>query len=72
MIDFNSALHDDPSASNNAIRLEPDLAKTEISGSAITVNALLLLRRAAEAGGPKLTVIGKPENIPETILAAKN
>lgn len=61
-----------PSASNNAIRLEPDLTKTEISGSAIAVNALLLLRRAAETDGPKLTAIGKPENFPETILAAKN
>src|SRR5262249_51383838 len=42
----------------HAIRLEPDLANTEISGSAVTANALLLLRRAAETGGLKLTATG--------------
>ena len=60
MLEFNSfkALHDEPSASNHAIRLEPDLADAEISGSAVTANALLLLRRAAETGGLKLTATG--------------
>jgi len=60
MLDFESfnALHDEPSASSHAIRLEPNLAKTEISGSAVTANALLLLRRAAETGGLKLTATG--------------
>ena len=45
-------------ASNPAIRLEPDLADGDISGSAVTANALILLRRAAEAGGLKLTATG--------------
>jgi len=60
MLDFDSfnALHDEPSASNNAIRLEPKLTDSEISGSAVTANALLLLRRAAETGGLKLTATG--------------
>jgi hypothetical protein len=46
MLDFNSlnALRHEPSAGNHAIRLEPDLADAEISGSAVTANALLLLR----------------------------
>ena len=60
MLEFDSfnALHDEPSASNHAIRLEPDLADAEISGSAVTANALILLRRAAETGGLKLTATG--------------
>jgi len=60
MLDFDSfnALHDEPSGSNRAIRLEPDLANAEISGSAVTANALILLQRAAEVGGLKLTATG--------------
>jgi hypothetical protein len=60
MLEFNSlnALRDKPSANNHAIRLEPDLADSEISGSAVTANALILLRRAAETGGLKLTATG--------------
>jgi hypothetical protein len=60
MLEFDSfnALHDEPSANNRAIRLEPDLADAEISGSAVTANTLLLLRRAAETGGLKLTATG--------------
>jgi hypothetical protein len=60
MLEFNSlnALRHEPSASNHAIRLEPELANAEISGSAVTANGLLLLRRAAEAGGLKLTATG--------------
>ena len=43
MLQFDSfnALHDEPSATNQAIRLEPTLTTTELSGSAITDNALL-------------------------------
>jgi hypothetical protein len=53
MLEFNSlnALRDEPSAKNHAIRLEPNLTSTEISGSAVTANELILLRRAAEIGG---------------------
>jgi hypothetical protein len=60
MLDFDSfnALHDEPSVSNHAIRLEPNLTDSEISGSAVTSNALLLLRRAAETGGLELTATG--------------
>jgi hypothetical protein len=60
MLEFDSlnALHHEPSASNQAIRLEPGLANAEISGSAVTANALILLRRAAETGGLKLTATG--------------
>ena len=60
MLDFDrfNALHDAPSVSNHAIRLEPDLADAEISGSAVTANALILLRRAAQTGGLKLTATG--------------
>jgi len=60
MLDFDSfnALHDEPSGSNRAIRLEANLTGTEISGSAVTANALLLLRRAAETSGLKLTATG--------------
>ena len=60
MLEFNSlnALRHEPSGTNHAIRLEPDLANEEISGSAVTANALLLIRRAAETGGLKLTATG--------------
>jgi hypothetical protein len=60
MLEFASfnALHDEPSARNRAIRLEANLSRIEISGSAATSNALFLLRKAAETGGLKLTATG--------------
>jgi hypothetical protein len=60
MLEFDSfnALHDEPSTNNHAIRLEPKLTATELSTSAVAVNTMLLLRRAAETGGLKLTVTG--------------
>src|SRR5258707_1124037 len=60
MLEFDSlnALRHEPSASNHAIRLKPDLADAGISGSAVTANALILLRRAAETGGLKPTATG--------------
>jgi hypothetical protein len=60
MLDYDSvnALRHEPSAGNHAIRLEPNLANAEISGSAVTTNAVLLLRRAAETSGLKLTATG--------------
>jgi len=59
MLEFDSlnALRHEPSTNNHAIRLEPDLGDAEISGSAVTANALILLRRAAQAGA-KLTATG--------------
>jgi hypothetical protein len=60
MLEFDSlnALRHEPSTNNHAIRLESDLGDAEISGSAVTANALILLRRAAETGGLKLTATG--------------
>jgi len=60
MLEFDSynALHEEPSAGNQAIRLEPNLSGTDLAGSAVTCNALLLLRRAADDGGLKLTATG--------------
>jgi hypothetical protein len=60
MLEFDSfnALHDEPSIDNNAIRLEPNLTATEVSASAVAVNTMLLLRRASETGGLKLTATG--------------
>jgi hypothetical protein len=60
MLEFDSfnALHHEPSASNQAIRLEPNLTEGDLSGSAVTRNALILLRRTIETGGLKLTPTG--------------
>jgi hypothetical protein len=60
MLEFDSfnALHDEPSANNKAIRLESNLTATEVSASAVAVNTMLLLRRAPETGGLKLTATG--------------
>ncbi len=53
-----NALHDEPSAANRAIRLEPHLTAAELSNSAATRATLLLLRRAADSDGLKLTATG--------------
>ena len=57
MLDFDSfnALHDEPSATNHAIRFEANLASTKISGSAITANTLVML--ALEQHGPLQAVL---------------
>jgi hypothetical protein len=67
MLEFDSfnALHDEPSASNHAIRLEPNLPPTDLSGSAVTRNALLLLRLSIETG-LKLTATG---NLSRAVVA---
>src|ERR1700751_588345 len=57
-VDSFNALHDEPSASNQESRLEHNLTATEILASAVTANAVLLLRRGAEIGGLKLTATG--------------
>jgi hypothetical protein len=62
---FNS-LHHEPSASNRAIRLEPNLNSTDLAGSGVTRTALILLRRAADPGGLKLTATG---NLSRTVVA---
>jgi hypothetical protein len=43
---------------NRTIRLEPGLPETDLSGSAIARNAQILLRRAIETDGLKLTAMG--------------
>ena len=60
-----NALHDEPSARNGAIRLEPKLSETDLSESAVTRTALALLQRAA-ADGLKLTATG---NLSRAIVA---
>jgi hypothetical protein len=68
MLEFASynALHHEPSAGNHAIRLEPGLTPTDLAGSAVTRNALILLRRAADVGGLKLTQTG---NLSRAVVA---
>ena len=45
-LDSFNALRNEPSANNQAIRLEPTLTTTVLSGSAITRNALVCFRGA--------------------------
>src|SRR5437764_2750973 len=52
------ALHEEPSATNRAIRLEANLNKSDLSGSTVARTARMLLERASEAGGLKLTATG--------------
>jgi hypothetical protein len=68
MLEFGSynALNHEPSADNQAIRLEPALTETDLSGSAVTRNAAILLRRAIETGGLKLTTTG---NLSRAVVA---
>jgi hypothetical protein len=67
-LDFDSynALHDEPSAGNRAIRLEPGLTVTDLSGSAVVRGAKTLLRHAVDVGGLKLTATG---NLSRSIVA---
>jgi hypothetical protein len=60
VLDFDSvnSLHHEPSAMNEAVRLEPNLAETELSGSAVARTAQMLLQLAIEQGGLKLTETG--------------
>jgi hypothetical protein len=60
MLEFESycALREEPSASNQVIRIEYKLTSEEISGSAVARNAHLLLRKAIERDGLKLTASG--------------
>ena len=60
MLGFDSfnALHEEPSATNRAIRLEANLNKSDLSGSTVARTARMLLERASETGGLKLTATG--------------
>jgi hypothetical protein len=68
MLDFGSynGLHNEPSGNNQAIRLEPNLTETDLAGSAVTRNARILLQRAVDAGGLKLTATG---SLPRAMVA---
>lgn len=54
---FNSLRHE-PSATNKAIRLEPNLTESDLLGSSVSQVAQILLGRAANRGGLKLTATG--------------
>src|SRR5229473_2813691 len=60
LLNFDSfnALRDEPSRDGSAIRLAANIADSDIAASAVARNALLLLQRAGNAGGLKLTASG--------------
>lgn len=61
-----NSLTQQPSASNRTIRLETNLTEGELSGSAVAGTARILLQRAIEAGGLKLTARG---NLSRAVVA---
>ena len=61
-----NALRREPSKENRALRLASDLTGVEIATSAVTRNTLILLRRAADGDGLKLTATG---NLSRTVVA---
>ena len=60
LLDFESfmALQRAPSKVNHALRLANDLTAAEVAGSAAARNAIILLRRAVDGDGLKLTATG--------------
>ena len=60
MLEFQSfnALQREPSRENHALRLASDLLAPEIDRSAVARNTLILLRRAVDSDGLKLTAAG--------------
>ena len=61
-----NALRREPSKDNRALRLASNLTAAEIATSAVTRNTLILLRRAADSDGLKLTATG---NLSRTVVA---
>ncbi len=61
-----NALRREPSKDNRALRLANDLTGVEIVGSAVARNTLILLSRAADSDGLKLTATG---NLSRTVVA---
>ena len=57
-IDDMKALQQEPSRENRALSLAYDLTETEIATSAVARNILIVLRRASEGDGLKLTQAG--------------
>jgi hypothetical protein len=68
MLEYDSynALHQEPSADNQAIRLQPGLTEADLAGSAVLRTARTLLQRAADNGGLKLTATG---NLSRSVVA---
>ena len=64
--DSYNALREEPSASNEAIRLESSLTLANLWGSAVARTAQTLLRHAADRGGLKLTATG---NLSRAVVA---
>lgn len=60
------SLRNEPSSSNRAIRLQPDLTQADLTGSAILRTASLVLRRAGDAGDLPLTATG---NLSRAVVA---
>ncbi len=61
-----NALRREPSKGNCALCLATNLTGAEIAASAVTRNTLILLRRAADSDGLKLTATG---NLSRTVVA---
>ena len=61
-----NALRREPSKDNRALRLANNLTTAEIAASAVTRNTLILLGRAADSEGLKLTATG---NLSRTVVA---
>jgi hypothetical protein len=61
-----NALRREPSKENRALRLASNLTAAEIAASAVTRNTLILLRRAADSEGLKLTETG---NLSRAVVA---
>ena len=68
MLEFDSynALHEEPSSRNKAIRLHPNLTASDLAGSAVAQTARILLQRAVDEGGLKLTATG---NLSRAVVA---
>ena len=66
VFDSFNALRHEPSVDNKAIRLVPNLTETDLLGSAVTKVAQMLLRRANDPGGLKLTATG---NLSRAVVA---
>jgi len=64
--DSYNALHQEPSAGNRTLRLEPGLTRAELVGSAVARTARTLLSHAADRGGLKLTATG---NLSRAVVA---
>lgn len=68
LLDFESlnALRREPSKANCALRLANDLSAAEVAASAVARNTLILVRRAADGEGLKLTATG---NLSRAVVA---